>query len=671
MKVELQVIAGPAAGQQFTFDKPDCFLFGRSEEAHISLPNDPYVSRQHFLLEISPPDCKLRDLNSKNGVFVNGIRYGGRKPPIPGIQQAPNGVREVHLKDRDEIIIGDTRICISIEHVSEGSANRRTIPQITAEVPKIPGYRIEQTLDQGKMGVVYKASEHATGATVALKIVSSRTVFDSDKIRQFQQELEVLSQLRHQHIARLLRYGQIDGKFYFVSEYVDGMNVAQLCETRGGTLSLAEAVPLMLGILDGLAYAHRVKITIHTPQGTDRVFRGIVHQDLKPQNILVTHQKGAWCAKITDFGLSKAFEASGLTNITSPDQILRAPIYWPREQITHYTHPVPASDVFAIAAVFYEMLTGHWVRDGFHELLHKMAQHGKLPSISDYFQVILANPAIPIRHRCQNIPEPLANVLDRALRESAIPQNPVKMNEMLRHLRYSDAQELRNALMQAFQEVHIVMPESQQPLPQPRKNSPPEANTPVVGAVVYSSFTAAKRTEVALCMVDLEQSTQYVLDKGDTSFSTLIGNMYRRIKNHTSALDLIFLKCTGDGFLLVFQTMSAAFSLAVSFLELPVHAEVRVRIGLHWGYVRSGPDGDVLGTEVSRVARIEEVKREDRIARPEHPLLLPEANRILISKAGLSQLPLSLQSQFNSLGIFRLQGFAEPSELWNFSRCCE
>ncbi len=135
MKVELQVIAGPAAGQQFTFDKPDCFLFGRSEEAHISLPNDPYVSRQHFLLEISPPDCKLRDLNSKNGVFVNGIRYGGRKPPIPGIQQAPDGVREVHLKDRDEIIVGDTRICISIEHVSGGSANRLAIPQITADVP--------------------------------------------------------------------------------------------------------------------------------------------------------------------------------------------------------------------------------------------------------------------------------------------------------------------------------------------------------------------------------------------------------------------------------------------------------------------------------------------------------------------------------------------------------
>ena len=74
MQVEINIIAGPARGKSFTFDEPDRFLFGRALDAHVSLPNDPYVSRQHFLLEISPPDCKITDLNSKNGIFVNTTR---------------------------------------------------------------------------------------------------------------------------------------------------------------------------------------------------------------------------------------------------------------------------------------------------------------------------------------------------------------------------------------------------------------------------------------------------------------------------------------------------------------------------------------------------------------------------------------------------------------------
>ncbi|GAK57021.1 serine/threonine protein kinase with FHA domain [Candidatus Vecturithrix granuli] len=668
MKVELRVTAGPAAGQQFTFDKPDCFLFGRSEEAHISLPNDPYVSRQHFLLEISPPDCKLTDLNSKNGVFVNGVRYGGRNPPIPGIRQAPNEVKEVHLKDRDEIIVGDTRIHISIAQSFGFPANVPAAPQVTGRVPQIPGYRIEQKIGQGKMGVVYKAREQHTGAVVALKIVSPRTALEPHNIRQFQRELEVLSQLQHEHIARLFRHGQAGGDFYFIVEYVDGMNLVQFLETKGGSLTLEEAAPLMLGILDGLAYAHRVKITMRTAQGKDKVFRGIVHQDLKPQNILLTHQKGAWFAKITDFGLSKGFESSGFTNITSPEQILRAPIYWPREQITHYTFPVPASDVFAIAAVFYEMLTGHWVRNGFQELFYKMSQQREQPSISEYLQVILANPTIPIRQRRQNIPAPLAKVIDRALRETEIPQSLSKMREILLHLRYRDAGEFRNALVQAFKEIGSRT-QVNKTLPSPsRKISPSGVDVPTAGAVVYSTITPTKQKEVALLVLDLEQSTQYVLDKGDTSFSTLVGKMYRRIKNHASALDLIFLKCTGDGFLLAFQTMPAAFSLAASFLETPIHADMRIRMALHWGYVRTGPDGDVLGAEVHRAARIEGVKIEDRIAQTDRATLLPEADRILISKPGLHHLPVSLQGQFKSVGVFKLKNFENPCELWNFTR---
>src|SRR5262249_53410462 len=77
LRVQISVNAGPAKGQSFTFEQPDCFLFGRALDARVSLPDDPYVSRHHFVLEISPPDCKVTDLESKNGTYVNTLRLGG------------------------------------------------------------------------------------------------------------------------------------------------------------------------------------------------------------------------------------------------------------------------------------------------------------------------------------------------------------------------------------------------------------------------------------------------------------------------------------------------------------------------------------------------------------------------------------------------------------------
>ena len=76
MSVEVHVTAGPARGQSFLFEKSGHLLFGRSLDAHISVPDDPYVSRHHFELRIEPPMCMLRDLNSINGVFINGVHYG-------------------------------------------------------------------------------------------------------------------------------------------------------------------------------------------------------------------------------------------------------------------------------------------------------------------------------------------------------------------------------------------------------------------------------------------------------------------------------------------------------------------------------------------------------------------------------------------------------------------
>src|SRR5438876_9575807 len=97
MRVTLRVLAGPYNGQEFTFDQHDTFLIGRSENAHLYLPEDRFFSRHHCLLEISPPRCFLRDLGSTNGTFVNGQR-----------------VREAFLKSGDQIQGGETVLLVDV-----------------------------------------------------------------------------------------------------------------------------------------------------------------------------------------------------------------------------------------------------------------------------------------------------------------------------------------------------------------------------------------------------------------------------------------------------------------------------------------------------------------------------------------------------------------------------
>ncbi len=112
IRVEILVTEGPAKGKRFVLDKPSYFLFGRQANAQLSIRNDQYVSRQHFALQISDEECRLRDLNSKNGVLVNGVRYGGRSPRSGDIRQAP--INELRLQNGDRVSVGTTHIQVSI-----------------------------------------------------------------------------------------------------------------------------------------------------------------------------------------------------------------------------------------------------------------------------------------------------------------------------------------------------------------------------------------------------------------------------------------------------------------------------------------------------------------------------------------------------------------------------
>ncbi|MDM8524748.1 protein kinase [Desulfococcaceae bacterium HSG8] len=526
MHVEVKVTAGPAEGQTFTFYEPDCFLFGRAADARVSLSDDPYVSRHHFLMEISPPECMVTDLNSKNGMFVNRIRYGGRKPPEPGVTQGPDGIKEVRLKNGDQIAVGDTIMEISIkmgtvvcaecgeeipagrnadsvicpscsrkqqipskqgirrcaycgknvtdeadigtradsdEYVCE-ACRRREIddpvdifksliadPDATdhsSDVPAFKGYRLDDELGRGGMSVVYKAVEESTGRVVAIKTMLPQVAADETSVRMFQREVKITKQLRHKNIVEILRHGKTGDTIFFVMEFVDGTDLDQFIKSKGGRLDIKEAAPIMLGVLEGLAHAHRVKLKLRFTDGREKRIAGIVHRDLKPRNILLAGASRT--PKIVDFGLSKSFETAGLSNMTMAGQVAGTPVYWPREQITHYKYLSPVTDVFSIAVVFYEALTGAWVRKGFREMFFQCQREKKSPGVADYMRVISENPAVPIREHREDIPEPVARVIDRALREAEVPADETKMRSVLSRLRYPDAGVFRDKLIKAL-----------------------------------------------------------------------------------------------------------------------------------------------------------------------------------------------------------------------------
>jgi len=517
MQIEIKVISGKTVGKCFSFKEPDCFLFGRSTDARISLPGDPYVSRHHFLLEIAPPECKITDLDSKNGTFVNNVRYGGRRAPGPGWEVAPENLLSVYLQNNDTITVGDTILKVRIEidaycadcnarvavdmleksvivdgtylceacrqqedmtkHHETSLETLTTIPKnedpavpvkllhellkaadLESSMPgplSIEGYTINDELGRGGMGVVYKAIDQETGKTVAIKTMLPQVATSENSARIFMREVEVTRQLMHKNIVELYDQGNAQGIFYFVIEFVEGMDLEQFIRSKGGHVRLDQAVPIMLGITEGLAYAHRANLTMQIAGGKQKRFTGIVHRDLKPQNILLSKNGNQWIPKIADFGLSKSFESAGLTDMTIPGQIAGTPIYWPREQITHYKFLSPATDVFSIAAVFYEALTGSRVRQGYKKMFERCASRKQAPGISDYMRVIAHNPTLPIRNRLDRIPKPVAEVIDRALREDEIPANVSKMRTTLAELRYPDAGAFQQALIKALEKSGI------------------------------------------------------------------------------------------------------------------------------------------------------------------------------------------------------------------------
>lgn len=192
-------------------------------------------------------------------------------------------------------------------------------------------------LGAGGMAVVYKGVSVETmneDEAVAVKVMNPELAQDPEYRRRFNREVQISRTLDHPNVVRMIDCGEQDGILYLSMEYIQGETLRDLLPAKG--LPLPEAIPIALGIVQGLIHAHQ---------------KGIVHRDLKPDNIMVTHTK---LVKVMDLGLAKREESE---NVTRTGDTFGTPAYMAPEQITGGTL-LPATDQYALGVMLFELFTG-------------------------------------------------------------------------------------------------------------------------------------------------------------------------------------------------------------------------------------------------------------------------------------------------------------------------
>jgi hypothetical protein len=433
MQVNLRVLAGPYQGRVFCFTQPDTFLIGRSNEAHLCLTDDKFFSRNHCLLEITPPRCFLRDLGSTNGTFVNGQK-----------------VSEAFLENGAEIQGGETVLRVEVSTgesapasgASESSGpvtptivtvaclncGRREEAQATSseehltflcedcrlELKKtpqpIPGYDTVKVLGRGGMGCVMLGRNQTTGGAVAIKTLLPEFAVSDKAMRRFLREIDVAASLKHPGIVEFIDRGVHNGVVYLVTEFIDGADAAKLADARGGRLPLGETLEILSQALDGLAYAHA---------------QGYIHRDIKDQNILVRGALPNLTAKLTDFGLAKSFTQSGMSGVTMAGEMAGTLAYMSPEQFKNFRDVKPQSDIYAVGMTAYSLLSGQLALN-----------IGRNNNMAQTIKAIFEQPSIPLRERAPHLPPTVCEIIDRAL-----VKDPTQ--------RWQSATAMRNALKYA------------------------------------------------------------------------------------------------------------------------------------------------------------------------------------------------------------------------------
>lgn len=204
---------------------------------------------------------------------------------------------------------------------------------------KFPHLEILHLVARGGMGDVYCAKQTSLNRLVALKIIRPEAQASKNFADRFVREAQALAKLSHQNIVTVYDFGQTEGIYYFIMEYIDGINLRQML--RSGKLGPRQALEIVPAVCDALQFAHD---------------KGIVHRDIKPENIMVDTEGNV---KIADFGLAKLLDKQQTTTmLTQANQVMGTMHYMAPEQIERPLDVDHRADIYSLGVVIYELLTG-------------------------------------------------------------------------------------------------------------------------------------------------------------------------------------------------------------------------------------------------------------------------------------------------------------------------
>ncbi|MCH5585780.1 protein kinase [Shimazuella sp. AN120528] len=262
-------------------------------------------------------------------------------------------------------------------------------------------YEILEHIAGGGMAAVYQGRDNVLDRIVAVKVMDPQLGQDDEFVKRFILEAQATGRLSHPNIVNVYDAGEEDGMYYMVMEFVEGITLKEYIIEKG-FLSAEEAAEISVQICDGLAHAHK---------------QGIIHRDIKPQNILCTPD-GRY--KLTDFGIARLVDAA--THLTKTGTVMGSVHYFSPEQASGHSISYP-SDLYSLGVVLFEMLTGSVPFDAKeHILVAMMHLHDEVPDP---------------RLVQEDLPESFTKVLSRVLAKK--PEE-----------RYQSAEEFKTALLQAF-----------------------------------------------------------------------------------------------------------------------------------------------------------------------------------------------------------------------------
>lgn len=252
-------------------------------------------------------------------------------------------------------------------------------------VETIGSYDLVEKIAEGSMGTVYKARHWETKDIVAIKIISKEIARNPVLIKRFEQEFRIASKLEHPNIVRAIEYCGTGATPFLVMEYVDGESLGDKLE-RIGKLPEEEALTIIIQVAHGLHRAHR---------------QGLIHRDVKPDNIMLCRRGEDDFVKLLDFGLVKNIEGEASRDVTKQLKLLGTPRYMSPERIRDPADVDARSDIYALGAVGYFLLAAKHLFEGDDSL--------------DISNQVLYTPAPRVSQSIPTVPEALDALIDACL----------------------------------------------------------------------------------------------------------------------------------------------------------------------------------------------------------------------------------------------------------------